>query len=107
MLYRHETKSGRRQILAGKSFERGTDIPDEVLATIPPNRIASMKRVGLLLEAVVEVTDEAEVEAMIAEGAPVEGICPQCGEGPFNRLARHISAKHESIEELESVNGSA
>lgn len=101
MLYRHELKSGRRQILGGQAFERGTIVPDETLAKIPPNRVASMKRVGLLLETVTPGTvfTDAIVEA------DVEGMCPQCGEGPFSRLARHVAAKHESIEELESVNG--
>lgn len=102
MLFKHETKAGRRQILNGQAFERGMVVPDSVLAAIPSNRIASMRRVGLLLEAVSEISDVFEPEAVAEE---VEGLCPQCGEGPFSRLARHIAAKHESIEELESVNG--
>lgn len=101
MLYRHELKSGRRQILDGKSFERGAVVPDETLSKIPPNRVASMKRVGLLLETVTPAEDAVFADVVVEE----EGLCPQCGEGPFSRLARHVAAKHESIEELESVNG--
>lgn len=105
MLYRHELKAGRRQILSGQAFERGTVVPDNILAVIPPNRIASMKRVGLLLEAVTPVPDEVDTDVFVVEAEEAEGMCPQCGEGPFSRLARHVAAKHESIEELESVNG--
>lgn len=97
MLYKHELKAGRRQVLDGQAFERGTVVPDSVLAKIPPNRIASMKRVGLLLETVTPAEDTVFTDVVVEE---VEGLCPQCGEGPFSRLARHIAAKHESIEEL-------
>lgn len=103
MLYRHELRAGRRQILAGQAFERGTVVPDEILSKIPPNRVASMKRVGLLLETVTPAEDAVFADVVVEED--VEGLCPQCGEGPFSRLARHVAAKHESIEELESVNG--
>lgn len=97
MLFKHETISGRRQTLYGQTFERGDIVPESVLMVIPPNRRSSMERLSLLLKQETPVTEE-----VVPELVEPEGMCPQCGEGPFSRLARHITAKHE---ELESVNG--
>ena len=94
--------------MAGAEYQPGDVVPDSALATLPANRLDAMKRTRYLVEKVTAVAEPGEEAFISVEMGPepvVEGICPQCGEGPFSRLARHITAKHESIEELESVNG--
>lgn len=104
MLYRTVFCTGKSMTLSGQAFDRGQVVPDAVLSTIPPHRLGSLVRTGLLLEsreAVPEAADEVSTVGVVestVEPAP-EGMCPQCGEGPFVRLARHITAKHEELEE--------
>lgn len=79
--------SGRTMTLLGKEFANGEVVPEGLVTAIPPLRLAALKRTGLLRE-VLEVV-ELPPEATAGE------LCPECGEGPFVRLAQHISAKHE------------
>lgn len=107
MLYRTVFCTGKSMTLSGQPFDRGQIVPDSVLSAIPPHRLGSLVRTGLLLEsreAVPEATDEVSTAGVVESTVePVEAVsedmCPQCGEGPFVRLARHITAKHEELEE--------
>jgi hypothetical protein len=102
MLYRHEYIAGRRMFVLGTQYEPGQVIPDSVLAEIPTNRVDSMKRTRYLVETITAIPEPGEEDFVEVGIVPeAEGMCPQCGEGPFTRLARHITAKHE----LESVDG--
>lgn len=80
-------RSNKTQTLAGHDLGRGDLIPADVVAAIPPHRWGSLVRVGLVFE---DLTVPAPPPAVVGE------MCPICGEGPFARLARHTTAKHES-----------
>jgi hypothetical protein len=67
--------------LFGVIYERGTSIPEKVFLDIPVDRQGALIRTRLVLE----------IEA--APGAS----CSICGEGPFARLAQHLSLKHPDL----------
>jgi hypothetical protein len=83
-------KTARPMVLMGRSFDKGEVVPSRVLADIPEGRYRSLTNVGLLKE----FPDEAEVKPTPVAEAPAGVLCPQCGEGPFKRLDRHMT-KHE------------
>lgn len=103
MLYRHEYVAGRRMMFLGTEYEPGQVVPDSVLSAIPNNRLDSMKRTRYLVETITAVPEPGEEDFVEVAFVPddTEGMCPQCGKGPFTRLAQHVTAKHE----LESVDG--
>lgn len=70
--------------LGGKVFSKGTEIPASVMAKIEERRQGSLIRTRLIVE-----VEEAPV--------PSGDMCPHCGEGPFQRLAQHVSLKHDDI----------
>lgn len=88
-------KTARPMELMGHSFKKGDVVPGEVLAEIPEGRYRSLTNVGLLREFPDEV-QEAPTQAPEPEpvAEPAGDLCPQCGEGPFKRLDRHMT-KHE------------
>ncbi len=72
--------SNRNMTLGDQVIERGQVIPQSVIDAIPPLRYNSLLRV----KHIVEVPDDEQGE-----------LCDICGEGPFVRLARHVTAKHD------------
>ena len=77
-------KANKDMTLAGTMYKRGELVPDSVVADIPDYRRGAMFRTRLLIE--------------VETGPKPEGdMCPHCGEGPFQRLAQHVSLKHEDI----------
>lgn len=76
--------ANRRMNLAGKIYERGEVVPDKVMNDIDPGRQGALTRTRLIIE--VETVPK-----------PPGDMCPHCDEGPFQRLAQHISLKHEDI----------
>lgn len=77
--------SNRNMTLAGKEFEKGQMITPSELAEIPEVRLRRMLRTHLIL-------DVPDSEA--------GDICEICGEGPFTRIARHMTAKHDNSAEI-------
>ena len=73
--------SNRNMTLGDQVIERGQVIPQSVIDAIPPLRYNSLLRV----KHIVEVPDDEQGE-----------LCDICGEGPFVRLARHVTAKHDT-----------
>lgn len=94
-------RAGATMWLGNREFRRGEVIPESIIVSIPYGRFGSLTRTGLLLE---------DLKATPAPEAEQEdsNICPVCGEGPYQRLARHMT-KHDNalIEELEMENGSS
>lgn len=82
--------ANKRMNLAGTVYERGTIIPTDVIEDIQPLRLESLKRTRLIVE-----TE--------APAAPAGDMCPHCGDGPFQRLAQHVSLKHEDILDNEDL----
>lgn len=70
--------------LSGKEYQKGTEVPQRVFNKIAPYRQDALVRTKLIIE----------VDAM---PKPPGEDCPHCDEGPFQRLAQHISLKHEDI----------
>ncbi len=88
-------------VLGEQRFSRGEVVPSKVLGKIPVLRFNALVRVGHLKE-----VDESALGEM----------CPQCGKGPFTRLARHVTAVHEDhlvyenaeiVVEVQAVEGNA
>ena len=84
-------RSGKEQTLVGRHFGRGDVVPPAILAAIPRYRFGALTRTGLLVE---EITMTGSAANILGE------MCSVCGEGPFTRLARHMTARHESTEDL-------
>lgn len=80
--------------LAGTFYQKGSIVPDELVATIPPGRLRSLISTGLFLE----VAEEYQAP----EAPPAQEQCPVCGES-FKRLAQHITMKHETTEALQEA----
>lgn len=79
--------------LSGTLYQRGQHVPDKVVSDIPEHRRGALLRTRLLIE--VETGPK-----------PAGDMCTHCGEGPFQRLAQHISLKHEDVllsEELDTT----
>lgn len=75
--------------LAGTIYQKGSPIPERVWKGIRPDRQGALIRTKLVLD----------VDTVDVDGDP----CPHCGEGPFSRLAQHISLKHpEVFEDIET-----
>jgi hypothetical protein len=87
----------RRMNLSGVEYAPGELIPQEVVTSIDPGRLASLIRVGhfRMRPAVTETeTAVAFGEPPVAESGDEDALCPQCGKGPYKRLAQHISKAH-------------
>lgn len=83
-------RAGATMRLGEREFARGQVIPESVVISIPYGRFGSLVRTGLLRE------DLQAQPAPEVEETPTD-ICPRCGEGPFQRLARHM-VKHDDEE---------
>lgn len=70
--------------LSGKVYAKGEHIPDSVYANIPAGRQGALTRTRLVIE--VETVPE-----------PPGDMCPHCGDGPFQRLAQHVSLQHREV----------
>ena len=70
--------------LSGRVYAKGEHIPDDIYAAIPAGRQGALTRTRLVIE--VETVPE-----------PPGDMCPHCGDGPFQRLAQHVSLKHEEL----------
>ncbi len=91
--------ANKKMNLAGTSFAKGEQVPDEVFEEIGTARQGAMLRTRLIIEVEVIPT-------------PLGDMCPHCDEGPFQRLEQHISMKHQadvtvSAEIPEESNGSS
>ena len=76
--------ANKKMNLAGKSYDKGEAIPQKVIENIDPHRMGALTRTRLIIE--VETAPK-----------PAGDMCPHCGDGPFQRLAQHVSLKHEDI----------
>lgn len=76
--------ANKKMNLAGKMYAKGDVIPEKVYEDIPVHRQGALERTRLIIE----------VESV---PKPPGDMCPHCDEGPFQRLAQHISLKHEDI----------
>jgi hypothetical protein len=76
--------ANKKMILAGKDYNKGDSVPDEVMGAIDAGRQGALIRTRLIIE----------VEGV---PAPAGDMCPHCSKGPFQRLAQHVSLKHEDI----------
>lgn len=76
--------ANKKMNLAGTTYNRGDHIPAKVIEEIAPHRLGALTRTRLIIE--VETGPK-----------PAGDMCPHCGDGPFQRLAQHISLKHEDI----------
>lgn len=81
-------------VLLGKEYKKGSILPEDLPAKVPPGRLRSLINTGLF----TEVEDDYQVP----ETQPTEEVCPICGDS-FKRLAQHISMKHETTEALEEA----
>lgn len=70
--------------LAGKIYAKGDLIPPGVIEDIPAHRQGALTRTRLIIE--VEAVEK-----------PSGDMCPHCEEGPFQRLAQHVTLKHDDI----------
>lgn len=70
--------------LAGTVYKKGEAVPSKVMEDISEHRKGALLRTRLIIE--VETAPKPEGD-----------MCPHCDEGPFQRLAQHISLKHEDI----------
>ena len=91
----------RRMNLAGVDHAPGQIVAQEIVDQINPGRLASLIRVGHFrmrpnaAEETVAVAFQEPIVEEVEEVAEVpEGVCPQCGKGPFQRLSSHISKAH-------------
>ena len=84
--------SNRNMPLGEYQARKGRPVPEKVLAAIPELRFNALVRVGHLRQ---------------VEKGSLGKLCPECGDGPFTRLARHTTAMHEAppeeVLELEAV----
>lgn len=90
-------RAGATMRLGEREFARGEVIPESVVISIPYGRFGSLVRTGLLRED-LKAAPAPELEQ------PASNMCPVCGEGPYIRLARHMT-KHDN-ELMEADNGS-
>lgn len=67
--------------LSGTEYRKGEPVPSRVVDKIPEYRLGSLLRTRLLIE----------VDTLPGD------MCPHCEGGPFQRLAQHISLKHEDV----------
>jgi len=86
-------RAGKTMNLGNRQFARGEVIPESIVVSIPYGRFGSLVRTGLLQED-LNATPAAEPDAVVESD-----MCPVCGEGPFQRLARHM-AKHDDDDTL-------
>ena len=88
-------RAGGQLLLGERQFNRGEVIPESIIVSIPYGRFGSLLRVGLLKE-------DLAAEPAPEPQATNTQMCPVCGEGPFQRLARHMT-KHDDalIQEIE------
>lgn len=80
----------RKMKLVGKDFAPGDLIPQHVIDRIDPNRLASMRRVGVVLEGTPAQISDA-LKPVLGEG---EEMCDICGGGPYKALAQHVTKMH-------------
>lgn len=88
----------------GRSFKRNDIVSPQVMSEIPDTRLRSLKNTGMLKEVYeeVDVQDETAQDTPqdatdapeTPQDAPEGDMCEVCGEGPFQRLDRHM-AKHQ------------
>jgi hypothetical protein len=76
--------ANKKMNLAGTIYEKGEVVPAKVMSEITENRKGALLRTRLIIE--VETAPKPEGD-----------MCPHCKEGPFQRLAQHVSLKHEDI----------
>jgi len=74
--------ANKKMNLGGRVFAKGEGIPAKVISAIAEPRLASLLRTRLVI---------AVEDSTAASG----DMCPHCGEGPFQRLAQHVSMKHD------------
>ena len=85
------------RLIAGHKYARGEAVDTSALTTA---KLASLIRVGLLIQRDQAASvDVKVVEVPMVEAEPVEPegeICPQCDEGPFQRLYMHMRIHEET-----------
>lgn len=86
--------TGKTINLGGRTYQRGEFVPQAVIDSIAPGRFGSLERLRM-----IQQVTPGQAEALTEEphdSPDEEGEnCPQCGAGPFRRLAQHISQMHE------------
>ena len=82
--------------LLGVEYPRGAVVPQATVESIRPGRLGTLERLNMLQRVEVEHAEARLAEVAVADAPAVEGdMCPQCGTGPFKRLAQHVSQMHE------------
>ena len=77
--------AARPRLIGGTVYERGQMVDTSAFSIA---KLGSMIRAGLLIQA-----DEAEFAGVQVIADP--NVCPVCDEGPFKRLAQHITRTHK------------
>jgi hypothetical protein len=65
------------------------------LTGLPVNKIRSLARLGLLVQDDSVPAMTAKTAVAVADRPVDEGVCPECGEGPFKNLTIHMARKHK------------
>lgn len=77
--------ANKSMMLAGSLVDRGGPVPASVIQSIPTSRLGSLVRLNLIQE--------------VPDPEPSGELCEVCGEGPFQRLASHMTRSHPDLEE--------
>lgn len=92
------TIANANMTLFGRQFRRGEQVPTTVLDMLEGNRRDALYRQRMLRD--VSAEEAAEIQARLASRGIVptgeEGLCPDCGAGPFTRLAQHRAQMHKT-----------
>lgn len=86
----------RKKMTLGDTIVHPGDlVPQHVVDAIPPGRLGSLTRLNMLQQ--VTATQAERFANQPTESAPAsdEGdFCPECGGGPYKRLAQHQATMH-------------
>jgi hypothetical protein len=100
------TLANANMVLLGRPFRRGEQVPQTILDSIEGGRRDALYRQRLLKD--VSPEEAAAVASRLASRGPSltgeDGMCPDCGAGPFQRLAQHQSQMHKNADR-ESAQG--
>lgn len=82
--------------LGGSQFRPGDLVPQHIVDAIPPGRLGSLTRLSMLQQVSAAQADRFGTPAEPAAPASTEegDICPECGGGPYRRLAQHQATMH-------------
>jgi hypothetical protein len=101
------TLANSNMVLHGRPYRRGEVVPQEVLDSIEGGRRDAMYRQKMFKD--VSQVEADEIAARLARTDPIPtgeaGLCPDCGAGPFVRVAQHQAQMHPEKADKESARG--